>query len=174
MLTDYDTGYLLAIHVYGGYYTASYWHPGYHNVGYGEYDPNVHKYFRIRESLGTLYWEYSTNSFEWVIIYDCGTIDIPAVFDKVRARLEVETAYMVNTVIFDDFNVTHNSLTVAAATSAVTSDTMALLIHAYLAAIANSTCLTYSDGPMAIESYTTWKHMTRTQLGTFRWRPGLF
>lgn len=34
-------------------------------IATGTYDPTVHKYFRIRESLGTIYFDYSTDSTNW-------------------------------------------------------------------------------------------------------------
>lgn len=33
------------------------------------YNPSVHKFFRIREKFGITYWEYSTDSVDWVEFY---------------------------------------------------------------------------------------------------------
>ncbi len=68
------------------------------------YDPNVHKYFRIRETDGTTYWEYSTNGYDWtVFISDTNSLTMSSVVvDVLCGTWQAEAA--TRTALFDNFN----------------------------------------------------------------------
>ena len=79
-------------------------------IGQQPYDPNVHKYLRIREDSGTVYWEYSTDGLTWTELgSDSTPFVITAVIGLIQAgNFEEET--QTTTVRFDNFNIISSGL----------------------------------------------------------------
>lgn len=69
------------------------------------YDPLLHKYFRITESGGTTYWQYSQNGIDWTTLHSASNpIVVTRLFINLMAGVygvELSTT----TVKFDDFNI---------------------------------------------------------------------
>lgn len=69
------------------------------------YNSSVHKFFRIRESSGTTYWDYSTDGVTWTnYTSTANPIDPTAVYVALQAGTYQAEA-STSTVIFDDFNI---------------------------------------------------------------------
>lgn len=69
------------------------------------YQPNLHKYFRIREDGGTTYWEWSTDGLAWTQFWSESN---PFAVTSVVASLIAgpsSTVTQTTTVRFDDFNI---------------------------------------------------------------------
>lgn len=70
------------------------------------YDSNVHKYFRIRESGGTIYWEYSTTGVEGSFtVYTSETASILFTNMQVAIVAGIWGAAGSTTCQFDNFNI---------------------------------------------------------------------
>jgi hypothetical protein len=74
------------------------------------YDPDRHRWLRLREQVGTVYWEVSADGDEWVVL-----ASIPTPFDvsQVKVRFGAGTSQPVTapgTAIFDNLNVRGTSL----------------------------------------------------------------
>lgn len=72
------------------------------------YDPKVHRWFRLRESGGNTFWDYSTDSNIWVnITSTANPIAVTALFIGMGGgQFGVVAA---TTFIFDNFNVKSNA-----------------------------------------------------------------
>jgi hypothetical protein len=70
------------------------------------YDPVRHRWLRLRERLGTLYWEVSADGEEWEVVLDRSPHPINLTAVKARFGAEVTAAVGAGGVaIFDNFNV---------------------------------------------------------------------
>lgn len=58
------------------------------DVATGTYDSGVHKFFRIREANGTMYWEYSTDFNSWI---NFGSAVNPIPITNLRVGVQVGT-----------------------------------------------------------------------------------
>ncbi|HST59850.1 MAG TPA: hypothetical protein VLK84_14195, partial [Longimicrobium sp.] len=75
-------------------------------VGEVPYDPACHRWLRLRERLGTLYWETSADGEEWETVLSRSPSPIPLTAVKARFGAEVGSAVKVaGMAIFDNFNV---------------------------------------------------------------------
>jgi len=84
------------------------------------YDSAVHKFFRIRESGGTVYWEYSTNSTDWTSYYSKSN---PFNLTSLQIQIGAGTwdwEASTSTVIIDNFNLESSVANATATPSVIT------------------------------------------------------
>ena len=68
-------------------------------------DPDIHKWFRIRETSGTTYWETSADAVSWTVQYSESTpITVTAVYAELRAGEYAGGAGDATTVAIDNVN----------------------------------------------------------------------
>jgi hypothetical protein len=73
------------------------------------YDPAVHRWMRVREQLGTLYFEYSPDGCEWELL-----VSVPTPFSVSSVRVELaagsyQSVPAPGTAIFDNVNTQETS-----------------------------------------------------------------
>lgn len=72
------------------------------------YNPAVHKWFRVRETGGTLYWDYSPDGLAWTNAWSQATppptsLDMTQVYPSMLVNTGAEAS--TTTVIWDNYNV---------------------------------------------------------------------
>lgn len=113
-VNTYATGNpMLTFFVSNGNIVARYHTSSSNNDTSAAYDANVHKWFRIRESGGTLFWDYSTDGFTWVNFKSLAT---PAAFDPLRVWIGTQVGTYQSeasgtSATIDNFNVVRTNKT---------------------------------------------------------------
>lgn len=74
------------------------------------YDPAIHKWLRIRESGGTIYWDYSTDEITWT---NFTSLANPFIITSINLDISAGVYSPTSsgtTSKFDDFNIVYNSV----------------------------------------------------------------
>jgi hypothetical protein len=95
----------------------------------GAYNPAVHKWFRVRETSGTLYWDYSPDGLAWTNAWSQATpaptdLDMTNVYPSMLVNTGAEAS--TTTVIWDNYNtlpVVSAAAVVMSASAAMTTGT---------------------------------------------------
>jgi hypothetical protein len=75
------------------------------------YEPRQHRWWRLRERLGTLYWEVSSEGRQWMTVFSQATpLNLAAVNIGIGAGTYMSVPVPPGLAIFDSFNVPTTSL----------------------------------------------------------------
>jgi hypothetical protein len=78
------------------------------------YNSSTHRYFRIRETSGTLYWEWSTDGASWTVHASVSTASLPAGWDLAATKISISgNNITTGTSAWDNFNILPVSLDVS-------------------------------------------------------------
>jgi hypothetical protein len=107
------------------------------------YDPTVHKFFSIRESAGTTFWDFSTDGVTWTnYTSQASPVPLNHVQPEVIAGT-FNTEVTGTTAIFDNYNIIRDRfVTVSEATTLTESVTVTLPVSSLTVSVSDATTLT--------------------------------
>jgi len=90
------------------------------------YNPNIHKWGRIRENSGTVYWDYSTDGINWINLYSAPP---PVPINQIYVVLddyEYDGLSTPNVHILDSFNIPSTQTTISVSDSVSTTENIGM------------------------------------------------